>query len=209
MWPSHTMTFGPGATAAKAAQFARFPQVAAGKIGSSTKATVTHAAQRDRRPRKSTVTSHPKVVESAPVGEMAVAWQLLAAACAVGALLTGDFSWASLCIAAPFLLMGGLLALAALWALCREQGLVTRGAYRWIRHPYFLGILLMLAGAIIMMRSLPALILLFPAVRITLVRARREEHNLALCFGDAYLVYRARVPFIFPLRPRLRRVRAR
>jgi protein-S-isoprenylcysteine O-methyltransferase Ste14 len=155
------------------------------------------------------VSSHPKVVESAPVGEMAVAWQLLAAACAVGALLTGDFSWASLCIAAPFLLMGGLLVLAALWALGWEQGLVTRGPYRWIRHPYFLGILLMLAGAIIMMRSLPALILFYPAVRITLVRARREEHNLALRFGDAYLVYRAQVPFIFPLRPPLRGARTR
>lgn len=155
------------------------------------------------------MSSHPKVVESAPVGEMAVAWQLLAAACAVGALLTGDFSWASLCIAAPFLLTGGLLALAALWALGWEQKLVTRGPYRWIRQPYFLGILLMLAGAIIMMRSLPALILFYPAVWITLVRARREEHNLALCFGDAYLVYRARVPFIFPLRPPLRGARER
>ncbi len=155
------------------------------------------------------MSSHPKVVESAPVGEMAVAWQLLAAACAVSALLTGDFSWASLCIAAPFLLMGGLLALAALWALGWGPELVTRGPYRWIRHPYFLGILLMLAGAIIMMRSLPALILFYPAVRITLVRARREEHNLALRFGDAYLAYGARVPFIFPLRPPLPGARER
>jgi protein-S-isoprenylcysteine O-methyltransferase Ste14 len=155
------------------------------------------------------VSTHPKVVESAPVGEMAVVWQLLAAACAVGALLTGNFTWASLCIAAPFLLMGGLLVVAALWAIGWEQELVTRGPYRWIRHPYFLGILLMLAGAIIMMRSLPALILFYPAVWITLVRARREEYNLALCFGDAYLVYRARVPFIFPLRSPLRNARER
>jgi protein-S-isoprenylcysteine O-methyltransferase Ste14 len=173
------------------------------------KAAVTHAAWRDRRSGRSAVSSRPQVVESAPVGEMAVAWQLLAAACAVGALLAGDFSWASLCIAAPFLLMGGLLVPAALRTLGWEQELVTRGPYRWIRHPYFLGILLMLAGSIIMMRSLLALILFYPAVRITLVRARREEHNLALRFGDAFLAYRARVPFIFPLRPPLRGVRAR
>ena len=57
--------------------------------------------------------------------------------------------------------------------------------------------------------SLPALILFFATVRITLVRARREEHNLALHFGDAYLAYRARVPFIFPLRPPLRAARPR
>jgi protein-S-isoprenylcysteine O-methyltransferase Ste14 len=173
------------------------------------KTAVTHAAWRDRRSRRSVASNRLQVVESAPVGEMAVAWQLLAAACAVGALLTGHFSWASLCIAAPFLVMGALLVLAALWALGWEQELVTRGPYRWIRHPYFVGILLMLAGAIIMMRSLPALILFFAAVRITLVRARREEHNLAVHFGDAYLAYRARVPFIFPLRPPLRGARSR
>ena len=36
------------------------------------------------------------------------------------------------------------------------------------------------------MRSLPALVLLIPVVRVTMVRAAREEHNLALRFGDAY-----------------------
>lgn len=172
-------------------------------------AVITRAAWCGRRPWTSTVSSRPTVVESAPVGEMPVVWQLVAAACAVGALLTGRFSWASLCIAAPFLLAGGLLVVAAFWALGWKQELVTRGPYRWIRHPYFLGILLMLAGAIIMMRSLPALILFCAAVWITLVRARREEYNLALRFGDAYLVYRARVPFIFPLRLPLRGVDAR
>jgi hypothetical protein len=53
------------------------------------------------------------------------------------------------------------------------------------------------------MRSLPAIVLFIPTLRVTLVRARREEHNLALRFGEAYEAYWARVPFILPLRPPL------
>jgi protein-S-isoprenylcysteine O-methyltransferase Ste14 len=151
------------------------------------------------------VSSDPEAVPGVPVGEMVVAWSLLVAACAAGALLTGEFSRTSLRAGAPLLLVGGLLALAAVRALGRGRELVTRGPYRWVRHPYFLGILLMLVGAIVAMRSLPALILLYPTVRITAQRARREEHNLALRFGDAYLAYRERVPFLLPFRPPLPR----
>jgi len=151
------------------------------------------------------VGSDPEVVPGVPVGEMVLAWTLLVAACAVGALLTGEFSRVSLRAGAPFLLVGGLLAIGAVRALGRGRSLVTRGPYRWVRHPYFLGILLMLLGAIVAMRSLPALILLYPALRVTLVRAHREEHNLVLRFGEAYLAYHERVPFMLPLRPPLPR----
>ena len=87
----------------------------------------------------------------------------------------------------------------------KTHTLVMTGPYRWVRHPYFLGILLMLVGAIVAMRSLPALILLYPALRVTLLRAHREEHNLVLRFGESYLTYHERVPFMLPLRPPLPR----
>jgi protein-S-isoprenylcysteine O-methyltransferase Ste14 len=151
------------------------------------------------------MSSDPEAVPGVPVGEMVVAWSLLVAACAAGALVTGEFSRVSLRAGAPLLLVGGLVALAAVRALGRGRELVTRGPYRWVRHPYYLGILLMLVGAIIAMRSLPALILLYPTVRVTVQRARREEHNLALRFGEAYLAYHERVPFLLPVRPPLPR----
>ena len=157
---------------------------------------------------RQTMSIDPEAVPGLPVGEMVVAWTLLVAACALGALLTGEFSRTSLRGGAPFLLVGGLLALASVRAIGRGRELVTRGPYRWVRHPYFLGILVMLVGAIVAMRSLPALILLYPALRITVVRAHREEHNLVLRFGEAYLAYHERVAFMLPLRPPLPRVRA-
>ena len=81
----------------------------------------------------------PEVVPGVPVGEMALAWALLVAACAAGALATGEFTRVSLRAGAPLLLAGGLLALASVRALGRGRELVTRGPYRWVRHPYFLG----------------------------------------------------------------------
>jgi protein-S-isoprenylcysteine O-methyltransferase Ste14 len=136
---------------------------------------------------------------------MVLPWALLVAACTAGALVTGEFTRTSLRVGAPLLLVGGLLALASVRALGRGCELVTRGPYRWVRHPYFLGILVMLVGAIVAMRSLPALVLLYPVGRVTFLRARREEHNLGLRFGDPYHTYRQRVAFMLPLRPPLPR----
>lgn len=155
------------------------------------------------------MSSDPEAVPGVPVGEMVLTWTLLVAACTAGALVTGEFTRTSLRAGAPLLLAGGLLALTSVRALGRGRDLVTRGPYRWVRHPYFLGILVMLVGAIVAMRSLPALILLYPAVRVTLMRARREEHNLALRFGDAYYTYRQRVAFMLPLKPPLPRATQR
>jgi protein-S-isoprenylcysteine O-methyltransferase Ste14 len=152
------------------------------------------------------VSGDPEVVPGLPVGEMVLTWVLFVTACAVGALVTGEFTRSSLRAGAPLLLVGGLLALASVRALGRGRELVTHGPYRWVRHPYFLGILVMLLGAIVAMRSLPALILFYPAVRVTLVRARREEHNLGLRFGDAYHKYQEHVAFMLPIRPPLPRV---
>ena len=147
----------------------------------------------------------PEAVPGVPAGELVLPWVLLVAACTVGALVTGEFTRTSLRVGAPLLLAGGLLALASVRALGRGRELVTRGPYRWVRHPYFVGILVMLGGAIVAMRSLPALILLYPAVRVTLLRARREEHNLGLRFGDAHHEYQERVAFMLPVRPPLPR----
>ncbi len=150
----------------------------------------------------------PEIVEGVPVGEMALGWALVVLGCAAGAWLSAEWSQGAIRAAAPILLAGGLLALAAVRALGKGRELATRGPYRWVRHPYYLGALLLLVGVIVATRSLPGLILFYPAVRITLARARREEHNLALRFGEAYLEYRRRVAFILPLHPPLSRAEA-
>lgn len=135
-----------------------------------------------------------------PVDELPYAWILMMAGSALGAWLTGSQSRLSILLGVPFLVLGGLLALAAIRTLGRAQDLVTSGPYRLVRHPYYLAILIMLVGAVIALRSWPGAVLLIPAVLVTVDRARREEHNLSIRFDDELDDYRREVPFLLPLR---------
>jgi len=129
----------------------------------------------------------------------------MVAGCAAGAWATGDKVPTSMAAGAALLIPGVLLALAAVRTLGRPGSVVTRGPYRWVRHPYFLAILVLLLGTIVALRAWAALLLFLPAVRLTVERARREEHNLMLRFPEAYGRYARLVPFLLPLAPPLPR----
>ena len=127
----------------------------------------------------------------------------MVAGCAAGALATGSKTPTSMAWGAAFLVPGVLLALTAVRALGRPAAVVTRGPYRWVRHPYFLAVLLLLLGTIVALRAWAALVLFLPAARITVERARREEHNLRLRFPEDYERYSRMVQLILPLGPPL------
>ncbi len=146
-------------------------------------------------------TLFPALDEGVPAGEMRLSWTLLVAGCAVGAWATGDKTPASMAAGAALLLPGVLLALASVRALGHPTTLVTRGPYRWVRHPYYLAILLLLLGTIVALRAWAVLVLFMPTARVTVERARREEHNLRLRFPEAYGRYARLVPFLLPLGP--------
>jgi protein-S-isoprenylcysteine O-methyltransferase Ste14 len=76
--------------------------------------------------------------------------------------------------------------------------LVTRGPYRWIRHPIYTSGFMIFIGFTLMLGSL----LLGAAVLGLLVfipyRASREERNLIGSFGDAYRAYIRRTGRFLP-----------
>lgn len=148
-----------------------------------------------------------EMVPGVPVAEMPVFWTLSVVTCVVGAWLTGGQSRLSVLLGGPLLLFGGLAALWSIRTMGRGNQLVTWGPYAFVRHPYFLSILVMVLGAIVALRSWPGLILLLPTVTLTVDRARREEHNLAIRFGNDWEEYRQEVPFMLPLARSLRRTR--
>jgi hypothetical protein len=125
----------------------------------------------------------------------------MVACCAGGAWAIGSRTPASAAAGAVLLVPGVLLALAAVRALGRPRAVVTAGPYRWVRHPYLLAVLLLLLGAIVSLRAWAALVLFLPAARLTVERARREEHNLRLRFPESYDRYARMVPFMLPLGP--------
>jgi protein-S-isoprenylcysteine O-methyltransferase Ste14 len=76
--------------------------------------------------------------------------------------------------------------------------LVTRGPYRWIRHPFYVAMALVTIGAGLIAANW--FILASGAVVFTLlaIRSRVEEEQLAARFGDSYREYKKRTGRFFP-----------
>ncbi len=128
-------------------------------------------------------------------------------------ILTRDtlFPVTGLLMVLPFLILGLGVAIL-LW--CRghtpagggldnvkplDNNLRTEGPYRLVRHPYYLGALLVFLGLAGVMKSgwgvLATIALVVP---LTLYRARLEEEELREEFGAKWLEYEKRTSFIIP-----------
>lgn len=117
-------------------------------------------------------------------------------------------------LALPLALLGCLLALAgavllhrsraelgSAWSLApkSDQGLVTTGPYRLVRHPIYLGLVLLAAGEALTFGSWPALVIVLGAIVPTFAwRARTEEKLLSHTFGVHYEIYRQQTKMIIP-----------
>lgn len=73
--------------------------------------------------------------------------------------------------------------------------LMTRGIYRWLRNPMYVGLILILSGIAFLLASdwLVVMTVVFAFV-IHYGVVRREERYLEAKFGDAYRSYKASVP---------------
>ncbi len=77
--------------------------------------------------------------------------------------------------------------------------LVDDGPYAIVRHPMYLGVILVALGALLIFRTW-ALAIYAPMALVVVVRARREESLLAAEFGEQWQSYRDRVPAWVPSR---------
>lgn len=92
----------------------------------------------------------------------------------------------------------GLLALGWATVYRGRDRLVTEGIYRYLRHPQYLGLILIIVGFNVQWPTLPTLVMA-PILIVMYVRlARREDEELATFFGDAFLDYAARTPAFIP-----------
>jgi protein-S-isoprenylcysteine O-methyltransferase Ste14 len=92
------------------------------------------------------------------------------------------------------------------WSKDRTQArLVTRGIYRYIRHPQYTGFLLVTLGMLFEWATLPLLIMWPILVWLYVRLARREEADMRAEFGAEYDDYRARTGMFLPLLGRARR----
>jgi methanethiol S-methyltransferase len=99
-------------------------------------------------------------------------------------------------------LIAGFLLLAAAWNVLykaqQTHTLAKTGAYAYVRHPQYVGFILIMVGFLLQWPTLLTLIM-FPILVTMYVRlARREEHEVQKEFGDAYTRYATNTPAFFP-----------
>jgi methanethiol S-methyltransferase len=124
--------------------------------------------------------------------------------------IKGDPHWSALHILSNLLLAAGFLLIGTAWHVLHEaqqrQALATAGPYAYVRHPQYVGFILILFGFLLQWPTLLTL-LMFPILVVMYVRlAKREEAEIAAEYGEAYRRYAAATPAWFP---RLRREQQR
>ena len=125
-----------------------------------------------------------------------------------GHLFEVMFGWRSNPHFGPFHLLsalfigGGFILLAKAWPVlfqAQHAGrLATSGPYAWIRHPQYVGFILIMVGFLLQWPTLITLAM-FPVLAFMYVRlALREEREALEAFGDEYRRYMLRTPRFVP-----------
>lgn len=93
----------------------------------------------------------------------------------------------------------GLLFVIAGWKpIYRTDGLVTRGTYGLLRHPQYLGFLLITGGWLIHWPTIPTMVMWPILVLLYYKLAKKEEKEMEKRFGEKFREYKQNVPMFIP-----------
>ena len=125
-----------------------------------------------------------------------------------GHLLEMMFGWKTNPHFGPFHILsfvfigGGFMLISAAWRILyaaqRQRALAQTGPYAYVRHPQYVGFVLVMFGFLLQWPTLLTLAM-FPVLVWMYVRLARSEEREAIAeFGDLYRSYAARVPAFTP-----------
>lgn len=130
-----------------------------------------------------------------------------------GHLLEMLFGWKANPHFGPFHLLsfafigGGFILISNAWAVLyqaqKKRVLATTGPYTYVRHPQYVGFILVMFGFLLQWPTILTLVM-FPVLVWMYVRlARQEEREAITEFGDTYRKYMENVPGFIPKLDRL------
>jgi protein-S-isoprenylcysteine O-methyltransferase Ste14 len=125
-----------------------------------------------------------------------------------GHLLEMMFGWTTNPHFGPFHILsfvfigGGFILISAAWKVLydaqKSRSLATSGPYSYVRHPQYVGFILVMFGFLLQWPTILTLAM-FPVLTVMYVKlARTEERDARAAFGDAYDRYAAEVPGFIP-----------
>ena len=125
-----------------------------------------------------------------------------------GHLLEMLFGWKANPHFGPFHLLsfafiiGGFLVISNAWAVLYEaqkrRALATTGPYAYVRHPQYVGFIMVMFGFLLQWPTILTLIM-FPVLVWMYVRLAHDEEREAIAeFGDTYRQYASAVPGFIP-----------
>jgi protein-S-isoprenylcysteine O-methyltransferase Ste14 len=130
-----------------------------------------------------------------------------------GHLLEMMFGWKTNPHAGPFHILsfifigGGFLLISTAWKTLYDaqqtRSLATSGAYGYVRHPQYVGFILVMFGFLLQWPTILTLAMFPVLVGMYIHLAHQEERDARTAFGTAYDTYARGVPGFFPKISRL------
>ena len=116
--------------------------------------------------------------------------------------LEGDPHFDLLHIASNLFILVGFCMLATAWNVLhkaqREGKVAVDGLYRKMRHPQYVGFVIIMFGFLLQWPTIPTIVM-FPIMTYVYLRlAKAEEKDATEQFGQEYLDYAARTPAFIP-----------
>ncbi|HCE30967.1 isoprenylcysteine carboxyl methyltransferase [Candidatus Daviesbacteria bacterium RIFCSPHIGHO2_01_FULL_40_24] len=114
---------------------------------------------------------------------------------------TGDPHFSILHILSYILIIGGLILISASWKILyqatRRQTIARTGPYKYIRHPQYVGFVVIILGFLMQWPTLPTLIMA-PVLTFMYIRLSRKEEREVLLKHPEYQHYLKNTPAFLP-----------
>lgn len=119
-------------------------------------------------------------------------------------VMSMESAWALVMVTSSAVIFFGLFLMSKGWSRIHASygELVTGGVYRYVRHPQYLGLIVITVGLLIQWPTIITLAM-WPVLVLMYYRlAKREEREALEAFGDRYEEYKRQTPMFFPsIRP--------